>query len=135
MFSAERAESAAGMRHRPPWRAVVLLPPAPAPTPIVTVGVVPVRPVASDVSVATSCSSKVPFQVTSTFAVFTGPPVAWMLAAPMLLSASSAAAICAAVALNAIGAVVCPLNVSVNVPPVAFVTRTVWFSSVFWSML
>ena len=67
--------------------------------------------------------------------MFTGPPVAWMLPAPMLLSASSAAATCAAVELNASGAVVWPLNVSVNVPPVAFVTRTVWFSSVFWSML
>ena len=51
-----------------------------------------------------------------------------------LLSASIAACTTAAVALYAIGAVVWPANVSVNVPPVALLTRTVWVSSVFMSL-
>jgi hypothetical protein len=53
---------------------------------------------------------------------------------PVLLSASSAASTWAAVALKASGDVVCPLKVSVKVPPVALVTRTVCASSVSWSL-
>ncbi len=67
-------------------------------------------------------------------AVFTGPPATVMVSTPVLLSASSAASIWAAVELNASGAVVWPLKVSVNVPPVALVTRTVCASSVSWSL-
>ncbi len=52
----------------------------------------------------------------------------------MLLSATSAAVVCAAVAFHGIGAVVWPLNVTVNVPLVAFVTRSVWVSVVFSSL-
>ncbi len=69
-----------------------------------------------------------------TLAVFTGPPVAWTSSTSMLDSASSAASMAASLALYAIGAVVWPLKVSVNVPPVALVTRTVCCSSVSWSL-
>ena len=92
MFIAERPESAAGIRQRPPWRAEVLLPPAPTPTPIVTVGV------RAGQAGRVGCQRRErpaprsrPSSVTSTFAVLTGPPVTWMLPAPMLLSASRAA--------------------------------------------
>ena len=71
---------------------------------------------------------------TLTLAVFTGPPVAWISLASMFDSASSAASIAAAFAFHAIGSVVWPLKVSVNVPPVALVTRTVCCSSVSWSL-
>ena len=75
---------------------------------------------------------------TLTFAVATPfgvpPPLVWISSASMLESASSAASICAAVAFHAIGAVVWPSNVSVNVPAVAPVTRTVCCSSVFWEL-
>ena len=54
---------------------------------------------------------------TLTFAVLTGPPLVWMLLAPTLESASSAASTWAAVAFKFSGAVVWPLKVSVNVPP------------------
>ena len=57
---------------------------------------------------------------TLTFAVLRpGRRLVWISSASMLESASSAASICTAVAFYAIGAVVWPLNVSVNVPAVA----------------
>ena len=49
-------------------------------------------------------------------------------------SASSAASIAELTSGNAIGAVVWPLNVSVNVPPVAPETVTVWTSFVSWPL-
>ena len=44
-----------------------------------------------------------PRKYTVTFAVFTGPPVAWTLPAPTLSAPRSAVSICAAVELNASG--------------------------------
>src|SRR4051794_3323057 len=60
------------------------------------------------------------------------PPMGlvWMLPLPMFGSASSALSMSAPVAFHAIGAVVWLLKVSVNVPPVALLTRTVCCSSV-----
>ena len=125
---AGRSCSARNVPRRPPACATghpgarwYCYPPAPAPTPIVTVGVVPVRPVASLVSVGTSCSSNVPFQVTSTFAVLTGPPRGLDVVGADVAERPERRLDLRAVALNASGAVVWPLNVSVNVPPVALV--------------
>ena len=88
----------------------------------VTVGaVVPVSPEPSDVICGTLSCVYWPRKLTDTLAVLTGPPVATTSPGSTLLSASSAACTAAAVALKAIGAVVWPANVSVNVPPVAFV--------------
>jgi hypothetical protein len=61
-------------------------------------------------------------------------PVTSTSPASMLSSPSSAAWIAAAFALKAIGAVVWPSNVIVNVPPVAPRTRTVCDSLVFMSL-
>ena len=89
---------------------------------------------ASPVICGWSACDSAPRNVTVTFAVLTGPPVATALPAPTLLSPCTADWICAAVELNGSGAVVWPLNVSVNVPPVASLTRTVCDSSVLESL-
>ena len=107
MFSDDRRESTCGANQSPP--AVVVL--------NTRVGVVPVRPLASPVSCGWSASESAPRNVTVTFAVLTGPPVAVALPGPTVLNACSADTICAAVELNASGLVVWPLKVSVNVPP------------------
>ena len=124
MFSDERRASPVGRWNSPPWSAVLS----------VSVGAVaPVRAAPSPVSAGWSACWSARRKNTLTFAALTGPPLVWTLSAPIELSASSVASTCAAVALNASGAVVWPLKVSVNVPPVAFVTRTVCCSSVRWS--
>ena len=86
------------------------------------------------VSSATSCWANAPSKSTVWLPVLIALPVTLMSWSAMLLSASSAAWVCAAVALNGIGAVVWPLKVSVKVPPVALLTRTVWVSDVFMSL-
>ena len=93
----------------------------------VTVGVVPVSPEPSAVISGTSCWRK------STVRTFWLLPVT--VTSSRLSSASSAASTAALFAaalpgVNVIGAVVCPLNVSVKVPPVAFAVVTVWISFV-----
>ena len=98
----------------------------------VTVGPVPVRPAPLAVISGWSVRGQRAAEehVDDRRAGVAGPPLVWMLLAPMFDSASSAASICAPVALYGIGAVVWPLKVSVNVPPVALVVRTVCCSSV-----
>ena len=111
---------------------------------IATAGAVPVSPVKSAVTCGTfvslNCPAKTMFMVTlprfTVCAVVQGdaPQCTMMSSGPRLSSPSSAASTAAPVALYAIGAVVWPSHVSVKVPPVAPLTRTVCHSSVFMSL-
>ena len=90
----------------------------------VRVGVVPVRPEASPVISGTLSSALLPRKLTVRV------PVPVTATSSIFESASSADSIAALSRGNGIGAVVWPLNVSVNVPPVALATAIVWLSFV-----
>ena len=89
---------------------------------------VPVRPEASPVISGTFSSALLPRKLTVRV------PVPVTATSSMLERASSADSIATLSSGNAIGAVVWPLNVSVNVPPVAPETAMVWLSFVSWPL-
>ena len=129
MFCAVRRASTNGALNIPPssgtWRPWPLLPVAIA---TVSVGDVPVRPEPSPVICGTFCSALLPRKLTVRV------PVPVTATSSRLDSASSADSIAALSSGNGIGAVVCPSNVSVNVPPVAPATAIVWLSFVSWPL-
>ncbi len=118
------------MSVRPVWPFPVPVPPGVV---VVTATAGAVPPVNDPVAVicGTLMPAKRPVNVTATATPGRAPPEAETSPGSMLGRATSASATFAALALWAIGAVVCPPHARVNVPPVgAPVIVTVWTSLV-----
>ena len=93
-------------------------------------GVVPpVRLLLATVIAGCAANASLPPNAMITLAAGSGPPLQTTLPAPIPVSAASAACTAAAVALNAMAAVVWPAKVSAKVPPVgAPLTDSAWTS-------